>query len=44
MDYANLLGINYSILSDSVKNYVFDYYLDLNEIRRNLRKIGILGI
>ncbi|BFI74063.1 MarR family transcriptional regulator [Sulfurisphaera ohwakuensis] len=44
IDYANLLGINYSILSDSVKNYVFDYYLDLNEIRRNLRKIGILGI
>ncbi|MBP1357040.1 MAG: MarR family transcriptional regulator [Sulfolobus sp.] len=43
-DYSNLLNMDYPIIREAVKNYVFDYYLDLNEIRRNLRKIGVLGI
>ena len=42
--YANLLNSDYLILKESIKNYVFDSYLDLNEVRRNLRKIGVLGI
>ena len=42
--YANLLNSDYLIIKESVKNYVFDSYLDLNEVRRNLRKIGVLGI
>jgi len=43
-DYANLLNSDYLVLKESVKNYVFDSYLDLSEVRRNLRKIGVLGI
>ncbi|BFH74407.1 MarR family transcriptional regulator [Sulfurisphaera javensis] len=43
-DYSVLLNMDYPILSEAIKNYIFDYYLDLNEIKRNLRKIGILGI
>ena len=43
-DYASLLNSDYLVLKESVKNYVFDSYLDLNEVRRNLRKIGVLGI
>ncbi|QGR19031.1 DUF7343 domain-containing protein [Stygiolobus azoricus] len=41
-DYSSIVNIDYPVLKKSVENYVFDPYLDLNEIRRNMRKSGIL--
>ncbi|MFP3232558.1 MAG: MarR family transcriptional regulator [Sulfolobaceae archaeon] len=41
-DYSSIVNIDYQVLKKSAENYVFDSYLDLNEIRRNMRKSGIL--
>ncbi|TRM86497.1 MarR family transcriptional regulator, partial [Sulfolobus sp. A20-N-G8] len=40
-DYAALINIDYPILLSSLKNYEFDYYLDIKEFKNNLRNSGI---
>ena len=41
-DYSTIVGIDYPILKKASENYVFDSYLDMNEIRKSLRKIYLL--
>jgi len=36
--YSNLVGVDYPILSEAIKHYIFDSYLDLNEIKKSIRK------
>ncbi|AHC51720.1 MarR family transcripitonal regulator [Sulfolobus acidocaldarius SUSAZ] len=41
-DYSNLVGIEYNILKEATNNYIFDPIIDLEYIKKNLRRNNVL--